>query len=293
LEGFRWRCWGITAFGYLEGSCSLSVFLSQLKKAIIVFGLIQIFSVQLLGNDTIEMNLTKEQIAQATGSSLENAEKFRPYLNKYMDKYGINTPERVLAFLAQIGTESGGLLWTREQGADSYFNRYEGRSDLGNIYVGDGLRFKGRGLIQLTGRANYQKMSEKIGKDIVSNPNLVEEPDLATEVSTIFWRDKVRDGLSLNQWADKFNLTRPIQDTANWEVHTNITKAINGGTNGIDDRANRLARGSQILEDIKKKVSSFRSSFSDKKNLWWLIPSMIIIFGSLTAVGIWFYRRKK
>ncbi len=248
---------------------------------------------QLLGNDTIEMNLTKEQIAQATGSSLENAEKFRPYLNKYMDKYGINTPERVLAFLAQIGTESGGLLWTREQGADSYFNRYEGRSDLGNIYVGDGLRFKGRGLIQLTGRANYQKMSEKIGKDIVSNPNLVEEPDLATEVSTIFWRDKVRDGLSLNQWADKFNLTRPIQDTANWEVHTNITKAINGGTNGIDDRANRLARGSQILEDIKKKVSSFRSSFSDKKNLWWLIPSMIIIFGSLTAVGIWFYRRKK
>jgi predicted chitinase len=264
--------------------------LGQLKKALIVFSLIQIFSVQLLGNDTIEMNLTKEQIAKATGSSLEDAERFRPHLNRYMEKYGINTPNRVLAFLAQVGHESASLKTTEEYASG---NAYEGRSDLGNIYVGDGVRYKGRGLIQLTGRANYEKMSQKVGKDLVSNPDLVLQPDLATEVSAIFWADRMRSGLSLNQWADKFNLQAPIQDPANWDVHTNITKAINGGTNGIYDRAEKLASGSQIFEEIKKKVSSLGSSFSKKENLWWLIPSMIIIFGSLTAVGVWFYRRKK
>jgi putative chitinase len=260
---------------------------------VIIFGWFQIYSTQLLGNDKTMLNLTSEQIAKATGSSLENAEKFRPHLNKYMDKYGINTPERVLAFLAQVGTESGGLVYTREQGSDSYFNKYDGRTDLGNIYAGDGLRFKGRGLIQLTGRANYQSMSQKIGKDIVSNPTLVEEPDLATEVSTIFWRDRVRDGLSLNQWADKFDLARPIQDTTNWKVHENITRAINGGTNGINDRANRLIQGQQIIEDIKKKISSFGKSFSDGKNRWWLFPAAIIIFGSLIATSIYFIRKNK
>lgn len=239
------------------------------------------------------LNLTAQQIATATGSSLENAEKFRTYLNKYMGEYGINTPERVLAFLSQVGTESGGLKYTREQGGDSYFNRYDGRNDLGNIYAGDGLRFKGRGLIQLTGRANYEKMSKKIGKDIVSNPMLVEEPDLATEVSTIFWRDRVRDGLSLNQWADKFDLSQPIQDTTNWTVHENITRAINGGTNGINDRANRLIQGQQIIEDIKKKISSFGKSFSDGKNRWWLFPVAIIIFGTLIATSIYFIRKNK
>jgi predicted chitinase len=197
------------------------------------------------------INLSAQEIAKATGSNLERAELFRPYLNKYMNKYEINTPERAIAFLAQIGTESGGLKYTQEiaSGED-----YEGRETLGNIYQGDGVRFKGRGLIQLTGRANYEKMSKKVGKDLIANPKLVEEPDLATEVSAIFWHDKVRSGLNLNQWADKLNLKEPVDSSANWSVHTNITKAINGGTNGIDDRAKRMAGGSEIYDVIKKKL---------------------------------------
>ena len=116
------------------------------------------------------MNLSAQEIAKATGSTLELAEKFRPYLNKYMDKYEINTPNRILAFLSQVGTESGGLKWTQELASGS---AYEGRKDLGNIYAGDGVKFKGRGLIQLTGRANYEAMSKKVGKDLVNNPQLV------------------------------------------------------------------------------------------------------------------------
>jgi putative chitinase len=208
------------------------------------------------------MNLTSEQIAKGTGSSLANAEKFRPYLNKYMEKYEINTPNRVLAFLSQIGVESARLSTTKEFGNDSYFDRYEGRTDLGNTQVGDGLRYKGRGLIQLTGRANYAEMSKKVGKDLVNNPELVEQPDLATEVSTIFWRDKVRQGMNLNQWADKFDLKKSVEDTANWNVHENITRAINGGTNGINERASYLSSGSKIYDEIKKYVGSI-----DKKKL--------------------------
>lgn len=234
------------------------------------------------------MNLSAEEISKATGSSMELAEKFRPYLNKYMNKYEINTPERVIAFLAQVGHESGSLKYTQEIASGA---AYEGRTDLGNIYAGDGVRFKGRGLIQLTGRANYTKMSEKVGKDLVSNPELVEQPDLATEVSTIFWRDKTRNGLSLNEWADKFNLQEPVDSTNNWGIHTNITKAINGGTNGINDRADRMKSGREIYELIKKKLKSGVGSFLTFIQKPVVIASLIIIFGSAIAFAI--YKIKK
>jgi len=229
------------------------------------------------------MNLSAQEIAKATGSTLELAEKYRPYLNKYMGKYDINTPERAIAFLAQIGTESGGLRYSREQGADSYFDKYEFRQDLGNTQAGDGLRFKGRGLIQLTGRANYQKMSETVGKDLVSNPQLVEEPDLAVEVSAIFWRDRIRGGLNLNQWADKLNLQQPINNpSANWNVHDNITRAINGGTNGIYDRADRMNGGREIYATIKKNLS-VTSGNKTKRIIFFSIIGIALISLSIYA----------
>jgi putative chitinase len=230
------------------------------------------------------MNLSAQEIAKATGSTLELAEKYRPYLNKYMNKYEINTPERAIAFLAQIGTESGGLQWSTEIGADSYFDKYEFRQALGNTQAGDGIRFKGRGLIQLTGRANYKAMSKKVGKDLIANPELVAQPDLAVEVSAIYWRDTKRGGLNLNQWADKLNLKQPVDSAANWDVHTNITKAINGGVNGIDDRASRMKRGNEIYATIKKKVSS-----GGKKTKRIVFFSII----GITIIGLSIYAFKK
>lgn len=236
------------------------------------------------------MNLTSAQIAKASGGSLENAERFRPYLNKYMNQYGIDTPNRVLAFLAQVGHESGGLKYTRELASGS---QYEGNTDLGNIYSGDGVKFKGRGLIQLTGRDNYQKMSAKIGKDLISNPQLVEEPDTATQVSAIWWSDRKRNGITLNEWADKFDLTQPIDSVNNKSIHENITRAINGGINGLTDRAQRLANGASILDEIKKKISSYGGSFTNKNNRWWLIPTIIVIFGSTIVFSIWYLKKRK
>lgn len=236
------------------------------------------------------MNLTASQISKASGSSLENAEKFRPYLNKYMDKYGINTPNRILAFLSQIGHESGGLRYTQELASGS---AYEGNTDLGNVYAGDGVKFKGRGLIQLTGRANYQKMSEKTGKDLINNPKQVEEPDTATQVSAIWWSDRKRSGITLNEWADKFDLTQPLDLASNKDIHENITRAINGGINGLNDRLQRLINGTTIIDEIKKKVSSFGGSFTNSKNKWWIIPTAIVIFGSTIVFSIWYWRKRK
>jgi putative chitinase len=237
------------------------------------------------------MNLTAEQISKASGSSLENAERFRPYLNKYMDKYGVNTPNRVLAFLSQIGHESGGLKHTLEQGNLSI--NYEGNKDLGNIYAGDGVKYKGRGLIQLTGRANYQKMSEKTGKDLINNPQLVEQPDLATEVRVIWWKDRKRSGLTLNEWADRYDPKQPIDSANNKDILENITRAINGGINGWEDRLRRMSNGLSIFDEIKKKISSFGTSFANNKNKWLIVSSAILIFGSTIVFSIWYLKKRK
>jgi predicted chitinase len=97
-------------------------------------------------------------------------------LNRAMQGADINTPAREAAFLAQIAHETGGFRWFRELGSDAYFQRYEGRVDLGNTQPGDGVRFKGRGFIQITGRTNYQRAGETLGIDLIDNPQLAETP---------------------------------------------------------------------------------------------------------------------
>jgi predicted chitinase len=123
-------------------------------------------------------------------------------------------------------------------------------------------------------------MSNKVGKDLVSNPQLVAEPDLAVEVSAIYWYDRIRNGLNLNQWADQFNLKERVDSTNNWKVHENITRAINGGTNGIDDRASRMQQGWEIVDEITDKI---------KRN-----PFIAIMIGlSLILGGIAIYQITK
>lgn len=152
--------------------------------------------------------------------------------NKYktlLSEKGINTPLRLSHFFAQIHHESGGGLYLRELGKDSYFLKYEGRKDLGNTQKGDGLKYKGRGFIQITGRANYTELSKFSGVDFIANPELLEQESNAMVSAIWFWNKR-----GLNSLADKDDVKA-------------ITKKINGGFNGLNDRVNLLAKYKKLF----------------------------------------------
>ena len=186
------------------------------------------------------------QIKSATGSSTANAEKFAPFINDTCSRFQINTPARIVCFLAQVGHESGGLFFTEELASGK---AYEGNvKDLGNTEQGDGVRFKGRGLIQITGRANYTSIHNDLGIDCINNPALLggknanlctpEQLKNATLSAGWFWNKK-----NLNALADKIDINKPVEEDANFDAFEAITKKINGGTNGLSDRVARYKAG--------------------------------------------------
>ncbi|BBL75414.1 peptidoglycan-binding protein [Methylomagnum ishizawai] len=164
------------------------------------------------------MNISPEQLAAACGCRLSVARRWLGPLVQAMARYGIDTPSRMADFLAQLGHESGSLAYVEEIASGA---AYEGRKDLGNTRPGDGKRFKGRGLIQITGRANYAAAGSALGIDLLANPERLEEPEFAALSAAWFWRSK-----GLNELSDLGDFDR-------------ITRRINGGTNGAADRLER------------------------------------------------------
>lgn len=163
--------------------------------------------------------ISEQQLAQVYPFATQfKISLFLPFLNQYMDAYEINTQNRQAAFLAQIGHESGQLHYTEEIASGK---AYEGRKDLGNLYKGDGVRFKGRGLIQITGRSNYTSAGKALGFDLVNYPEQLKEPQLATQSACWWWQNR-----GLNQIANS-------STEANFKK---ITRIINGGYNGYTDR---------------------------------------------------------
>ena len=189
--------------------------------------------------------MTLSQLTSAACSATANAQKFLPYIAETCNRYGILSPVRQLCFLAQVSHESGGLFYTEELANGT---AYEGRHDLGNTHPGDGVRFKGRGLIQITGRINYTALGEALNVDFVDNPTLLggrninaSTPDqlkYAALSAGWFWNTH-----HLNDFADKIDLDEPIDESANLEYFKEITKRINGGYNGLPDRLHRYKQG--------------------------------------------------
>jgi putative chitinase len=160
----------------------------------------------------------------ALQASTARVDRYYPALARHMGTYGIDTPLRRAHFLAQVCHESGQLNYTEEIATG---DAYEGRADLGNDQPGDGRRFKGRGLIQLTGRANYAAFGRAIGRNFTTDVEarlLATDPDLACHVACWFW-----SGRALNALADADDITR-------------VTRRINGGLNGLADRQALYAR---------------------------------------------------
>lgn len=152
--------------------------------------------------------------------------RFVPILNRVLAEYDITTPQRIRMFLAQIGHESGQLRYLKEIASGE---AYEGRKDLGNIVPGDGVRYKGRGLIQLTGRANYALAASELKLPLIEKPELLEEPENAARVSAWFW---------------KRNNLNAIADSGNFRL---VTKRINGGYNGYADRYKLYHRALEVI----------------------------------------------
>jgi putative chitinase len=138
-------------------------------------------------NKNKTMEITNDLLKKLLPDSTEaNRQKYAPYFNKYLPKYGIVSEKQVAAFFAQIGTESGQLKYNKEIASGS---AYEGRKDLGNINPGDGVKFKGRGLIQITGRSNYEKAGKALGADFINQPELLEQPEWAVKSACWWWNN--------------------------------------------------------------------------------------------------------
>lgn len=174
--------------------------------------------------------MTPKQLAAAVMCPLSRAAQWIPHLEAAMAAYGINTSARQSAFLAQIGHESGHLIYIREiWGPTQAQAGYEGRADLGNTQPGDGYRYRGRGLIQITGRANYRRAGDALSLPLEEHPELLELAANAAMSAAWYWQIR-----GLNELADAGDFER-------------ITRRINGGLNG---EAERLALWSAAKEAL-------------------------------------------
>lgn len=172
--------------------------------------------------------LTPEQLKKIIPYAGPRAGVFIGPLNDAMAEFGIDTPARQAAFLAQIAHESGSLRYVKELASGA---AYEGRANLGNTKPGDGVRFKGRGLIQITGRANYRTCSKALYGDerLLDHPELLEDVVQACRSAAWFW------------WSHGLNTIADVGD------FRKITRVINGGFNGYEDRVAYFKRATEVL----------------------------------------------
>lgn len=179
--------------------------------------------------------LTESQLREIMPNlSAAKLAAFLPHLNKAMSEYGINTMRRAAAFVAQLAHESGEFRWMEEiWGPTAAQRRYEPETTLskrlGNSAPGDGKRFKGRGPIQLTGRANYQRFGRLLGVDLVADPARAASPEVGFRTAALYWANR-----GLNELADAENFRE-------------ITRRINGGFNGLADRQKYFERAKVAL----------------------------------------------
>ena len=169
--------------------------------------------------------ITLDQLKEIMPYAGQRAEVYLDPLNQTMEEFGIDTPRRQAAFLAQLAHESGSLRYVHELASG---HAYEGRADLGNTQSGDGPRFKGRGLIQITGRRNYRACSLALFGDerLLNHPEILESVPHACRSAGWFWREN-----NLNRWADEGDFDG-VSDVINRGRKTTRY----GDSNGFKDR---------------------------------------------------------
>lgn len=201
--------------------------------------------------------MNSEQLAQALKITPIKAEEWIDAINETFERFDISTPERQACFLGQCAHESGGFATLKEnlnysaegltkvwpkrfpslEAAQPYHRNpekiankvYADRMGNGDEASGEGFKYRGRGLIQLTGKDNYKACGDALGVDLVDDPDLVATPQYAALSAGWFW-----DKNNLNKFADANDMT-------------GLTKRINGGTHGLDDRVARTQHAVDVL----------------------------------------------
>ena len=180
-----------------------------------------------------------------------------------MAEYEINTPLRVSHFWAQAAHECAGFRTMHEYWKPTPAQcRYEGRKDLGNVQPGDGYLFRGRGIFQLTGRANYETMGKKLGLDLVNNPDLAAQPEVALRIACEYWKSR-----KLNAMADKNDIE-------------GITKKINGGLNGLSDRKAKFNLAWEAFADNFEKPKPAKTIMTSKEG------NAAVVAGGAGAIAV-------
>lgn len=177
------------------------------------------------------MELTREQLLQIMPQAKSRADKYLVFINRYSGEFGITTALRMSHWLAQVAHESAELRYTKEIASGAAYDTGKKATALGNTPEadGDGQKYKGRGLLQLTGKANYEAYKKYCGFDVVAKPELLEQPLGATRSAMWYWWKK-----GLNAIADKDDINA-------------VTKKINGGYNGLESRKKYLERAKKAL----------------------------------------------
>lgn len=170
------------------------------------------------------------------------AQSYIAPLNAALEQFEIHTDARIAAFLAQIAHESDDLkYWQELWGPTRQQRRYEAPSDLakrlGNTQSGDGKRFRGRGPIQLTGRSNYRRYGERLGLELEANPDQAATSEVGFLIAGLYWQEN-----GCNALADKTINGNGL------EAFADITRRINGGLTGLDDRLKRWERAKRALQ---------------------------------------------
>lgn len=194
------------------------------------------------------MRLTLEQLCKLVPSQpATRLALFLPGINRALVEFNVDTPVRASQFLAQALHESArlqalveydhrkpvaGCKLCERSGPHAAGVQYEGRKDLGNTQPGDGERFKGRGIFQLTGRTNYQRAGRALGLDLETQQDLAADPSISARIAGWYWE---LHGLNV------------LADANTEQAFTLLTKRINGGVNGLADRLALWAHCKKVL----------------------------------------------
>ena len=170
------------------------------------------------GFDRQRESVLPELAVKVMGCEIGQARTGLPYITNSLAKRNILNRSCLIAALATIKVETGGFSPISEYGGDAYFlDMYEGRRDLGNSEYGDGILYKGRGFVQITGRANYEYYGRKLNLNLVENPDLALHPEAASEILAEYFLDLL------------------VSQAANADDWEKVRRLVNGGLNGWDE----------------------------------------------------------